>query len=643
MKVVRLLQDMHQELAASLEDDKAVHEQLGCWCSSNSKEKTQSIEEGEANQNQLEAALGEAVGRMDEFKSKREATSDEVNRDEAALQEASALRMKESQEFHKEEVNLMEASKACAQALVVLREHSGDFVQVRAVAKKLRDSQVLRLAKASPQASALRSFLSRALGSPSAAFLAVPGYQSYAPQSGQIVGILETMKADFDDDLADAQARERKAAKEFAELRSAKEEEISTGRRMKADLDGEIAGLKEKHAEAFKELENTKRQLEIDRNFMQALEKQCSESSAEFDQRVKDRLAEIAAVEETISILNSDEAFANFDKTVTAAFFQVDATSSTAAAQRERLGRAATMLSTAAARVGAPALALLADRARLDSFAKVKEAIDKMVAELKQQQADEVDRHDWCIEGLNKNNRSLEAGYDKKESLQAKIADLEKTLDTLEKSLEDSAHEVAETKVQMKRASEIREAEHKDFQQTVTDQRLTQMALNKAHARMSKVYELLQRRAAQASTEDSLEAPAEFGAYEKNAGGGRVLRMLEEVIADSKKAEADAMRAEQESQASYEEFMKDSNKVITQRAKEMSDMKGAKASAEESLVMAQSDIGHTVTALEDLHQAGASLHSSCDFVLKNFDARQAARAAEMDALSEAKAILSGAK
>jgi len=37
----------------------------------------------------------------------------------------------------------------------------------------------------------------------------------------------------------------------------------------------------------------------------------------------------------------------------------------------------------------------------------------------------------------------------------------------------------------------------------------------------------------------------------------------------------------------------------------------------------------------------AELHNSCDFVVANFDARQAARTAEIEALRQAKAILSG--
>lgn len=44
----------------------------------------------------------------------------EVNRDEAALQGARTLRMKETKAFHDEEVELSAAAQACDQALVVL-------------------------------------------------------------------------------------------------------------------------------------------------------------------------------------------------------------------------------------------------------------------------------------------------------------------------------------------------------------------------------------------------------------------------------------------------------------------------------------------------------------------------------------------
>lgn len=61
------------------------------------------------------------------------------------------------------------------------------------------------------------------------------------------------------------------------------------------------------------------------------------------------------------------------------------------------------------------------------------------------------------------------------------------------KEINTTIDAVAEMQEQMKRASEVREAENADFQQTVTDHRLTQMILKKAHERMSQVYALMQQ------------------------------------------------------------------------------------------------------------------------------------------------------
>merc|ERR1719373_348120 len=201
----------------------------------------------------------------------------------------------------------------------------------------------------------------------------------------------------------------------------------------------------------------------------------------------------------------------------------------------------------------------------------------------------------------------------------------------------------------MKRASENREAENADYQQTVTDHRLTQMILRKAHDRMKQVYALIQDQpgAAHIATSgthtDPGNGPARFTKYEQHAGGSRVLRMIEEVMGDSKKTENDAISSEQDSQTAYENFMKDSNKAITKYTEKIVNMKGALAKAKEDHVMAKSDLMATMKKLEELHDTLGSLKASCDYLLKNFDARHAARAAEMDALNEAKAILSGAK
>merc|ERR1719207_222105 len=158
----------------------------------------------------------------------------------------------------------------------------------------------------------LRSFLHNAESASS--FLAIPGMQSYAPQSGQIFGILNQMKEDFEVNLSEAQKSEAKAKAEDESLKAAKEDEIDTGRKLIVDIDAQIAETQEKFAQEAKQLEDTREQLAMDEEFLKNLKEKCATMDADYDKRVKDRLTEIDAVTDTIKILNSDESFEAFDK-----------------------------------------------------------------------------------------------------------------------------------------------------------------------------------------------------------------------------------------------------------------------------------------------------------------------------------------
>jgi len=559
--------------------------------------------------------------------------------------------MKENKEFQASETDYLEAIDAAKNAIVVLGKHNSaaSLTQLKSAARRLLDARVSQMvdntrAVSKANVNVLRSFLHNAESATS--FLAIPGMQSYAPQSGQIFGILGQMKEDFEVNLSEAQKSEAKALAEFQTLKAAKEDEIATGKKLIVSTDAQIADTQEQFAQEAKQLEDTQKQLALDTEFLANLKEKCATHDADYDKRVKDRLTEIDAVSDTIQILNSDESFEAFDKQVAPVFIQTAAVAS----QQFRRQQAVSVLQRAAQSSGSAQIALLAASAQLDAFTKVKALIDKMVAELATQQKDEVAKRDWCIDELNSNKRSTAAAYDQKESLQTQIADLTKTIEKLTKDLDASKAAVAELMNQMKRASETREAENADFQTTVNDHRVMSMILTKALDRMKQVYALLQQRQPGAphiqtsgTHTDPGNGPAKFKKYDKNAGGGRVVAMLEEVLADTRKTEDQAMASEQDSQSAYENFMKDSNKSIKQTQQAISDMTGSRASAKEELSMAKTNLGQTVNELESLSNTNGDLHKSCDFVLQNFDARQAARAAEMDALNEAKNILSGAK
>merc|ERR1719265_2639968 len=154
----------------------------------------------------------------------------------------------------------------------------------------------------------------------------------------------------------------------------------------------------------------------------------------------------------------------------------------------------------------------------------------------------------------------------------------------------------------MKRASETREAANADFQVTVNDHHVMSIILGKALDRMKQVYALLQQRGLKPGAPhiqtsgthtDPGNGPAKFKTYSKNAGGGRVVKMLEEILADTKMVEDQAIASEEDSQEAYENFMKDSNKMITKTTQAISDMTGARATAKEELSMAKTDFAQT--------------------------------------------------
>jgi len=667
MKVVRMLQDMESELKAELKDDKEVHEVLTCWCNTNRNDKTSAIDTANAKIAQLTATIEEAAAKIAELKEKRGATLAEINADHKALGEATELRMKENKEFQAAETDLIEAIMASKQAVTALSAQHPELAQLRTVARRLQNDSVQKLAAHGLRASdmvQLKAFLQEASGTLS--FLQVPGMKSYAPQSGQIFGILKQMQEDFEASLADSQAAEKKAVADYESLKAAKEEEIAAGKKAMTQLDQDIAATTEKHATAEQELEDTETQLGLDTTFLANLNQKCAEAAATFDQRVKDRLDEIAAVEDTIKILNSDEAFENFGKTSSnpnsagfvagTAFLQTNV----ASALEQKLRQSAyDVLQRAASVSGNPRLALLAANVKLDAFGEVKAEIDKLVAELNVQQKDEIDHRDYCIKELNTNERDTAAADDKLSGLQAKIADLTKTIEDLAANLKATADENAEMQTQMKRGSETREGESAGNKQTIDDQRVTQMILAKAIDRMMQTYQadklsvgklqatLLQgapHTQTSATHTDPGNGPAAFSDNaEQNGGGNKVISMLEMVVADSKKLEEEAMASEEDAQTAYENFMKESNKSIQSNLEAIVNMEEAKAKASDSLSQAKSDAKSTMSDLEDLAAVNGDLHKSCDFVLKNFDARQSARQAEIEAMKEAKNILSGMK
>merc|ERR1712083_156876 len=196
----------------------------------------------------------------------------------------------------------------------------------------------------------------------------------------------------------------------------------------------------------------------------------------------------------------------------------------------------------------------------------------------------------------------------------------------------------------MKRAGEDREKENKEFQQTVADQRASQKLLTAALNILKGFYEKKEAALLQQQQEPvGPPPPPGFSEYKKNAAAPGVMGMIQQIINDAKAMEAEVIRSEEDAQKAYEDFVKETNASIEAKTKEMINKSEEKAKAESDLTEANQAKENVLLELEQLSNYNAELHQSCDFVMKNFEIRQTARDEEIDALKQAKAILSGAK
>jgi len=632
-KVIALLKDMQATLEQEGEEDEETYEKIACWCSANDKEKTKAIADAEARIEDLTHSIEELTASSSRLNTEVANLEKEKAANQNALDKAAAIRTKELAEFVAEEKDVLQSITALKSAIAVLAKHNGGaFLQLPehqmsqvkiTLEHELQKHVTLLEGVITPhQRKAVAALLQQG---PKNALV-----QQKQPQSGEIFGILKGMLESFESNLEKSQKDEANDVKSFADLKASKEEEIAAGTEQIETKSQELATTDEKLANDKVDVDDTQASLSEDEKFLMNLKETCAMTDSEWEMRQKERATELEAVSKALAILSSDDAHDLFSKT-----FNFVQTSKVTAMDKRR-SEASKLLSAIARKTGNPRLSTLATQVKLDAFKRVIKAIDDMIEELMKQKKDEIKHRDYCIENMNNNEKMTERKDRDKKDLIALIEDLTVTINDLAKAIETLKAEIAEMQVQLKHAGEDRQLANKEFQTTVADQRATQKLLKSALDVLKAVY--AKKMALMQQT-----PPAGFKKFEKNKNSGGVMGMMQQIIDDAKTLENDAIRSEEQAQKAYEEFVKDTNASIEEKSKDIVNKSELKADAEDDRTNAEEDKADVMLELEQLSNESADLHKACDYVLKNFEIRQTARDEEVEALKQAKAILSGAK
>jgi len=666
-KVITLLEEMKVQAEKDASADQLAHEKYMCWCTTNRKEKTAAVEIAEERISALTTFLEEASAKEGSLKTEIAGLADDIANDLDAVDTAMGLRDSERKEFLAAEADMKETRSLLAQAIKVLEkvqllQKKGqstdlDAHKAQVTLVQLRDSlqqrfpnfgermqrdlfDVLGSLPSAEDGALLRglhgaSFQQALADQPKGLVGQAAGAKSYNSRSGSILGILGEMHDEFTRDLFDAQRQDFMAEVAFQQLRAAKLAEIAVASSQKAQKEAALADLLDKAAKATSEKEAMEEALAADQAFLLTLEKNCKEEDEEYKQRLAVRTEEIRALSEALKILTDDDGRDLYAKTMS--FAQMHAAS---AAQDRAMERARQRIQAAARRHKSWALASLAVHMGLDAFTKVKEVMDKMLAELQKQQKEEYAKWEWCKKEIDHTEDSIKEGENLKEDLAEKHLALSNEIQTLTAEIADLTKDIADMEVSLKQAGEERKAQNGLFQTSISDQRATVNILKKAEARLQAFYSLVQGQ--QEPGAAAPPPPPSPKDYLKQGGAGGVLQLLAKIINDAEVAEQEMALSEQKSQADYAEIVKQASasleadrSSVRQREARIAAAEGEKSETEEAQLANDEDLAK----LQDLLKAH---HLECDYILKYFDIRQQARQEEMDAITDAKAILSGA-
>jgi len=431
---------------------------------------------------------------------------------------------------------------------------------------------------------------------------------------------------------------------EFGALKEAKTAEIAAGEAMSKEKTALLGKTKVQLAEAKEDLEDTTSAMEADQAFLVDLKERCSVSDKEWEERSKTRALEIAAVGETIKILTDDDAHDLFASTLS--FLQLSSTRRTLSKADLSREQASRFLLKQGTKSGRRALVQLSASVRLDAFKKVTAEITGMISDIEAESASEVALKDKCKDEFAKNDvETMEIDYTIKD-LDTKINDLTSAIDTLEKEIAALKAEILETTIEIQRSNELRIKQNKEFQSAVADQRATQVILKKALDRLGDFYaeQFVQLKAKHRTTKQEPGAaapppPQGFSEYKSNGGSGSVMTMIEGIITDAKNMEKEAIKGEQDAQDAYMSFLSESYASIEAAQRAVTNKVEEKATAESSKTAAEGDKADAISTKEALAKTRADLHSSCDYVMENFDAREQARKSEIEGLQNTMAQL----
>lgn len=666
-KVVTMLQAMQQKVVAEGKKEEDMYEKFMCYCKNNGGDLQVSISDA----NNKIPMLGTDIKSNQEKKIQTEQELEQAQTDrtaaKAAMAEAASLREKEATAFAAEEAELSTNVAAIFKAVTALEKGmGGGFLQTK-TAKVLQKLIINNKDMSDGDRQTVMAFLT---GSEAT---------EYNPSSGEVTGILkeigDTMKAS----LKDLRAQEKTAIQNFEELMTAKKKEVDALIMAIENKSRQIGELGVAIAQMQNDLTDSEAALIANQKLQAELTESCGTKTGEWEERKKLRGEELVALSETIKVLNDDDALDLFKKTLpsaSASFVQMHTGIQGAKADAlAKINKARDVVTSPPMRVRLDLVALALHGKKI-GLEKVIKMVENMITTLKAEQVEDENKQEYCTKQLDEAEDKTKVLSQKVDDAETAIATAKEDLGTLKddvKALEAGIKELDKSSAE---AKELRVSQHQEYSELLANNHAAKELLGWAKNRLNKFYnkKLYKEEPkpelnlgevsvvdtprgatnvfAQVSShvhhkdepEESSKPPETWkGSYaKKSEETGGVMAMIGLLVTDLEKEITEAETEERNSMEDYQKTMADSKEK--READSKSILEKRKAVSDTEVTLETHAEGKTNTGRELMATATyiSQLHGECDWLLQYFDVRKEARASEMDALRDAKAVLAGA-
>lgn len=643
-KVLQLLDNLSAKVTRDGEEESVQYAKYVQWCEDTAKNNQWQLKNGAERTAALKAQIEKYGADIETTGSRIEDLVEAITKNEDDLEQAAGVRKHEHQDFVESDRELVESIDSLERAISILRKNGQKgFLQTNSAAVQqvadtftvLLDASIFTVEDKAPlmglvQAKADAEEDDGFTAAEQAVMGQAPEAAAYEKHDGTKVveGILNDLMDKAVARRNAGQKGEMNAQHSFEMLKQSLSDEIKSDNKDMKSAKKKIASLQEAKSDAEGDLALTEKGYTSDSDGFKKLQQDCMQKASDHEVSVRERQAELAALEKAKEVIQSATGGAAGKAYSFSQVQQKGVDLSHVISKLRSVGRDANdmKVSFLASEVATTAASME------DPFGKVKGMISNMIERLLQQAKAEASHKEYCDKEMGETTMKQDDHQDSLDSLSAKINKAASRVEALKAEISDIDSELATLAKSEAESSQMRQSEHSDYLQTKTDY---EQGIDGVQAAIKVLREYY-------SSGGALVQQPTVSTHSASSGSASgIIGLLEVAESDFSKMLAEVEADEKEAQNVYEHQRKEDRMTKATRTTDRKYKVKEQRQLESSLAELRQDKEGEEGELQAVDEYMSKLRKMCVAKPDSYEERKAKRAQEIAGLKEALTILGG--